>query len=81
MAPKLENVFIIYPKAVKPIEHFHADEYIGIHPENVRKLFSSELKNHLTRLIALCPVTFAEAADFELHKILRAIGKTNSSPA
>lgn len=75
VAPKLENVFIIYPKAVKPIEHFHADEYIGIRPENVRKLFSSELNKHLTRLVALCSVTFAEAADFELHKILRAIGK------
>lgn len=75
VAPKLENVFIIYQRQVKPFEHFHPYEYIGVRPENVRSLFSSALKKHPDRLVALCPVTFAGKEDFELHRILRAIGK------
>lgn len=73
--PKLEHVFILYPSLVKPIEHFRDYEFIGVRPEQVKSLFSSELKKHPTKLVALCPVTFAEAEDYELHKILCAIGK------
>lgn len=73
--PKLEQVFILYPGLAKPIEHFRDYEFIGVRPEQVKALFSSELKQYPDRLVALCPVTFAEAEDYELHQILRAIGK------
>ncbi|WP_373553043.1 DNA polymerase III subunit alpha [Haliscomenobacter sp.] len=73
--PKMEHVFILYPGLVKPLEHFRNYEFIGVRPEQVKSLFSSELKKHPTKLVALSPVTFAEAEEYELHKVLRAIGK------
>ncbi|MEZ5059752.1 MAG: PHP domain-containing protein, partial [Saprospiraceae bacterium] len=73
--PSMKNVYIIYPDAVKPIEHFRDYEYVGIRPENINALFSSPLRKHPEKLVAWCPVTFLDEEGYEVHLVLRAIGK------
>jgi DNA-directed DNA polymerase III PolC len=73
--PSMQDVYIIYPGAVKPIEHFREYEYVGIRPENINALFSSPLRHHPGKLVALCPVTFLNEEGYEVHLVLRAIGK------
>lgn len=75
IAPYLPEVYIIYPRLVKPLEHFREHEYISVRPQDVNRLFSSPLKKRQDRLVAWCPVTFLEEEDHDLHRVLRAIGK------
>ncbi|WP_188050828.1 DNA polymerase III subunit alpha [Flavobacterium sp. GP15] len=69
-APAFEAVLIIYafesaPAILKP------NEYIGIRPEEVGKLFG--YKGDFDKLVILQPVTFRTKKEYKLHKILRAI--------
>ena len=69
-APAFEAVLIIYafesaPAILKP------NEYIGIRPEEVGKLFG--YKGNFEKLVILQPVTFRTKKEYKLHKILRAI--------
>ncbi|MCV9926271.1 DNA polymerase III subunit alpha [Flavobacterium sp. LS1R49] len=71
-APEFKEVFIIYsfenaPTTLK--EH----EYIGIRPEELSKLFGSQWKQRLDKMVIFQPVTFRVKKEFNLHKILRAI--------
>lgn len=74
-APPLEQVIIIYPGLVKPLEHFRKYEFVGIRPQDINRLFRSPLKQRQDRLVAWCPLTFLDEADHDLHRVLRAIGK------
>ena len=74
LAPDMENVFIIYPfeNHPKPIllkEH----EYIGIRPEQLRKLPLSPWRNSLHKLVVLQTATFRNKRDYNAHRLLRAI--------
>lgn len=71
--PHMNNVFIIYTDPPKPIEHFKSYEFIGIRPENVNKIYSSNWKNCLHKLIAYSPICFLDKIGYKTHKILRAI--------
>ncbi len=73
VAPTLDHAFIIYDHLIKPIHLFRKNEWIGLRPNDVSKLFSSPLKNHLDRLVMFCPLTFLDAEGFRVHKLLRAI--------
>ncbi|MWB93063.1 DNA polymerase III subunit alpha [Flavobacterium sp. GA093] len=72
LAPEFESVFIIYPLENAP-ESLRENEFIGIGPEEVLGLFSLELKNRISKMVVLQPVTFRSKREFNLHKILRAI--------
>ncbi len=74
-APDLPNCWVIYPRLLKPIKEFKANELLGIRPEHVNRLFSHELKNHQQKLVVLSPITFLDESGFELHRMLRAIDK------
>ncbi|PHN03812.1 DNA polymerase III subunit alpha [Flavilitoribacter nigricans] len=74
-APRLEQVIIIYPRLVKPLEHFRDYEYVGIRPQDINRLFNSPLRRRQDRLLAWCPVTLLEESDHDLHRVLRAVGK------
>ncbi len=74
-APVFRHCFVIYPRLFKPIDQFRDNEFLGIRPEHVARLFSHELRNHQHKLVMLSPVTFLEDDDYQLHKILRAIDK------
>lgn len=73
VAPPFQHAFIIYPQVPKPIAHLTANEYIGIRPEQINTLFSSPLKKHLDKLVALSPITFLDTKGYNIHRILRAI--------
>lgn len=71
-APEFASVFIIYTLENAP-ETLRDNEFIGISPEEVSKLFSLELKSKISKMVVLQPVTFRTKKEFNLHKILRAV--------
>ena len=71
-APEFNSVFIIYTLENAP-EILRENEFIGIRPEEVSKLFSLDVKRKLSKMVILQPVTFRTKKEFNLHKILRAI--------
>jgi len=71
-APDFKKVVIIYPFENKPAE-LKDNEYIGITPDQLPKLFLPEWKTLLNKMVILQSVTFRTKREFNLHKILRAI--------
>lgn len=69
-APEFESVFILYAFGNAPTV-LKSNEYIGVRPEDVGKLFG--YKGSLERMVILQPVTFRTKKEYQLHKILRAI--------
>lgn len=73
VAPSMQHAYIIYPRLVKPIQAFREEEFLGVRPEHVARLFGHELLQYTNKLVALSPVFFADNEGFELHRLLRAI--------
>ncbi|MFP9097738.1 DNA polymerase III subunit alpha [Flavobacterium sp. RHBU_24] len=71
-ASDFKEVFVIYPVDNVP-EILKDFEYIGIRPENLSLLIRPEWQNRLDKMVVLQPVTFATKAQYNLHRILRAI--------
>jgi error-prone DNA polymerase len=72
LAPDFQDVFVIYPISNVP-ESLRANEYIGIRPENLSLLIRREWQSRLGKMVILQPVTFRDKAEYNLHRILRAI--------
>ncbi len=68
--PEFESVIVIYAFENAP-KQLRSNEYIGIRPEEVGKLYS--YKGKFDKLMILQPVTFRTKKEYQLHKILRAI--------
>ncbi|WP_310007107.1 DNA polymerase III subunit alpha [Flavobacterium granuli] len=75
-APEFNDVSIVYSLEQAPATLME-NEYIGIRPEELPKLFLLEWKNKISKMVIFQPVTFRTKREFNLHKILRAID-TNS---
>lgn len=71
-APQFNEVFIIYTLENAP-SLLRENEFIGIRPEELSKLFAAEMKSKIEKMVVLQPVTFRTKKEFNLHKILRAI--------
>lgn len=71
--PELEDTFIIYPRAVRSPDKLRPNEYIGIRPSEVSRLFRSPLRQFPERLVAWVPVTYPDRDGFRTHKLLRCI--------
>jgi DNA-directed DNA polymerase III PolC len=69
-APDFEGVTIIYSFETAPAK-LKYNEYIGVRPEEVGKLFS--YKGDFSKLVIWQPVTFRNKKEYQLHKILRAV--------
>jgi len=71
-APAFGNSFVIYPMTEK---HFalRENEFIGIHPSQIKKLKYSAWANHKDKLVLLQPATFTSKLTFNAHRLLRAI--------
>jgi len=78
VAPELPDAFIIYPEAVKPLARFRPNEFLGIRPEHVNRLYRHELLGQQDRLVAWCPVTFIDEDGYRLHRLLRAIDRNTT---
>jgi len=72
LAPAFENVTVIYPLGNTP-EALRPFEYIGIRPEELSMLIRPQWKDRLDKMVVLQPVTFKGKAEYNLHRILRAI--------
>ena len=71
--------FVIYPLDTKPPDQLFQNEFIGVQPTEVNKLFawsdawSDSLRR--TKLVIRQPVTFKDKVHFNVHRLLRAIDK------
>ena len=69
-APDWKQVFVIYPFGKRKPNLLKKDEFLGVRFSQLTKLYSCE---SFDKLVAMQPVTFAEADDFQLHQCMRAI--------
>jgi DNA polymerase-3 subunit alpha len=72
-APEFNHVCAIYPMDTKSGNELLENEFIGIHPENVNRLLTSDYSKYMNRLVVLHPVTFRDKSGWLLHQSLRAI--------
>ena len=75
-APELPDCFIIYPfERVLEMEKidFKVNEYIGVSLRDLRRLPFAHIKKLIKKLVVQQPVTFRSKADFNAHRLLRAI--------
>lgn len=72
-APAFEHAYVIYPFRNKPTHQLQPHEYIGVAPEEIRKVPFSKWKNQLDRLVIFPTVTFRNKRDFNIHRLMRAI--------
>lgn len=72
-APDFENVFVVYPFALKPDFPLGDHEFIGVAPSELLKIPFSRWKDSLDKLVILQTVTFRRKVDFNIHRLLRAI--------
>jgi len=70
---KLDHSFIIYPFEYKLKRKLRDNEFVGVRPSEVGKLFSSDYFNDHSKLVIRQPVTFKDKTTRILHKNLRAI--------
>lgn len=73
--PLLEDVFIIYPLVNLLIEKPTDNEFIGVLPTEVNKLFSKDVSHFSNRMVIRQPVTFQDKTHYNVHRLLRAIDK------
>jgi error-prone DNA polymerase len=73
--PVFQNAIVIYPFADKLPRRLKDNEYVGVRPHELRKLATSSLLEHKSKLLPLHPVTIASKNDYQLHGYLRAIDK------
>jgi DNA-directed DNA polymerase III PolC len=75
--PELENVHFIFPFDRIRENGFPAklseNQWIGVRPEMLGKLRLSPWQKHTSKLLAMQPMTFRHADDFESHRLLRCI--------
>ena len=69
--------FVIYPARKKFPGDLLVNEFIGVTPWEVNKLFGSNIHQHREKFIVRQPVTFRDQRkeSFNIHKLLRAIDK------
>ena len=70
MAPEFEDITVIYPFGRRKPGQLKPNEFLGVRLTQLTKMFRQE---SFEKLVSMQPVTFAEAADIELHRYLRAI--------
>jgi len=72
-APAFKHCFVVYRKLPKGINHLRENEYVGVRPTEVNKLYSSYLKDFPEKLVVFAPVTFPDQDGYKVHKLLRCI--------
>ncbi|MCK5838824.1 MAG: PHP domain-containing protein, partial [Bacteroidales bacterium] len=68
-----EHAYIIYPFGYRSLASLQENEYIGVKPSEIGRLFSTELFYDQSKLVMWNPVTFKDKSGYILHKNLRAI--------
>jgi DNA-directed DNA polymerase III PolC len=73
--PLFNNVFVVVP--FSNIELFHDEDnyFIGIKPDDLKKISTSKFQIKNDKMLVLYPVSFRNSEDYEICKHLRAIDK------
>lgn len=71
-APAFENTYVVFPMELAP-EMLRENEYIGIRPEQLSLLYHESLREKISKMVVLQPVSFRTKKEYNLHRILRAI--------
>ncbi|MBZ4033894.1 DNA polymerase III subunit alpha [Flavobacterium sp. 17A] len=71
-APAFESAYFIYALENAPAV-LGENEYIGIQPDQLGRLFMPELKKRISKMVILQPVVFRTKREYNLHRILRAV--------
>lgn len=71
----LPDVLTIYPFSKERLNLLKENEYMGIKPTELNKLFSLDLTTVKDKLIIRHPVTFSGKEQYNIHRLLRAIDK------
>ncbi|MDQ3143161.1 MAG: DNA polymerase III subunit alpha [Bacteroidota bacterium] len=74
-APAWEHCQVIYRNLPKAPEDLAPNEWIGIKPSEVHKIFTPELRAYLHKMVAYAPVNFLDEDGWKLHKLLRCIDR------
>ncbi|MBQ5957885.1 MAG: DNA polymerase III subunit alpha [Bacteroidales bacterium] len=69
-APEWENVFVVYPFGKRKPTQLKEHEFLGVRLSQLTQMFRQD---SLEKLVAMQPVTFAKADDFQLHQCMCAI--------
>ncbi|MEM9024951.1 MAG: PHP domain-containing protein, partial [Bacteroidota bacterium] len=72
-APAFAHATVIYPFERAPETPLRANEYLGIRPDQLNRLRFSSWRYQPDKLVLLQPLSFAGKADFNAHRLLRAI--------
>jgi len=70
-----DGVYIIYPLGRYNAEDLTTNELIGVQPEEATKLYNQKAFLYPAKFVIRHPVSFSNVADFNLHRLLRAIDK------
>ncbi len=70
--PNFKNVFTIYPLENRP-ETLLKNEFIGIKESELNLLYRKDLKDLISKMVMLQPITVSSQKEYNLHRILRAI--------
>ncbi len=71
-APCFDSVYFIYTLENAPLE-LSENEFIGIQSDQLGRLFMTELKKRISKMVILQPVVFRTKREYNLHRILRAV--------
>ena len=69
-APEWENVFVVYSFGKRKPTQLKEHEFLGVRLSQLTQMFRQD---SLEKLVAMQPVTFAKADDFQLHQCMCAI--------
>jgi DNA-directed DNA polymerase III PolC len=72
--PVFTHAYVIYPFGKIHPTDLRENEFIGVRPSELNKLLFSGWETFSSRFIALPVVTFRNKKDFNIHRLLRAIG-------
>ncbi len=73
IAPQFEEAYVVYPFGKCRKQDLKENEFVGIRPSQVHKLYSSDFRHDVSRVVVWQPVTFETPQGYELHKNLRAV--------
>jgi len=77
-APELPETYIIYPFGqAPPPDQLRENEYVGVRPVDLNRLYRSPYRNHAEKLLTYLPVTFRDKIGFNTHRLLRAIDRNS----
>ena len=73
--PGTEDVFVIYPLGKKEVAALQSHEWIGVQPTEINKLFGAPMQEYGSKYVIRQPVTYRDKANYNLHRLLRAIDR------